>query len=352
MRRLLWSVGMLVVCGCAAGQKAAVDTPEVWMCHRAAPALGQEGAQWDFVKANLDGCKLYIGAVRKCPPQKLADLLKVLKDNDIKVSLELGATLGHIKVDDNNGLNSARRELKAVDKIVAAGGRVDYLDMDGPVSRTLYSGRHRFDFDKKWDWQGFRSIEPCVDQLMVYMQTVREQYPDIEFFTLTNFPNWGYKGQVSYHGRYENQQDWGDYFEVIKAIISKSREADVPIRGVTVDNPYDYAIAEVPSAKLDDPGKIDWIGRVRDLEEYVESQGLEFNLIINSQRGGSKSAQVFYTETLEFLEAYRARGGTPKRYMVQSWYRQPSEIVPETAPYTMTALVKEVIKRVKHVGDE
>jgi len=114
---------MLVLCGCAAGQKAAVDTPEVWMCHHAALALGQEGAQWDFVKANLDGCKLYIGTVRKCPPQKLADLLKVLKDNDIKVSLELGATLGQVKVDNNNGLHSARRELKAVDKIVAAGGK-------------------------------------------------------------------------------------------------------------------------------------------------------------------------------------------------------------------------------------
>ncbi len=321
------------------------------MCPNNPALLMGQGAQWNFVKRHLDGLQLYIGWVNKCPPDALKKMVVMLKENNIKLSIECGGTLGHVPVDENNGRESAQKELRAVDKVAAVGGKVDYLNMDGPVSRLLYTGRHRFDFGKRWSWKGLHSIEPCVDQLVIYMETVRAKYPDIRFFTLTNFPNWGFKGGPSYHARHENKQDWGDYFNVISTIIPRAKAAEMPLLAVTVDNPYDYAVGMHSSRHQRDPKQVNWMGRIRELEDYVKSQGLEFNLIINTEAGARGSDERFCRETLQYLDAYRAAGGSPKRYFVQTWMQHPKNVVPETAPHTMTALAKEVIKRVKGVSE-
>jgi len=47
------------------------------------------------------------------------------------------------------------------------------------------------------------------------------------------------------------------------------------------------------------------------------------------------------------VDLYRQAGGRPTRWFVQSWYPHPKQIVPETAPHTMTALLKAVIEGVR-----
>jgi len=74
---------------------------------------------------------------------------------------------------------------------------------------------------------------------------------------------------------------------------------------------------------------------------------LTFNLIVNSQRGGQESDERFFRETLQMVDTYRRAGGRPTRWFVQSWYPHPKQMLPETAPPSMTALVKAVIERVR-----
>ncbi len=45
------------------------------------------------------------------------------------------------------------------------------------------------------------------------------------------------------------------------------------------------------------------------------------------------------------LDRYVAAGGKPDRYIIQSWYAYPKTILPETAPYSPTALVTAVANR-------
>ena len=329
--------GLLLIALAAPPPGQAEEPPEVWMCHGNPWPLAEPDAEWDYVKAHLDVLQLYIDKVNKCPPDRLKALVEVLEANAIAISIECGGTLGFAPLDDTNGERSAEIELAKMAKLTQAGGKLRYLNLDGSVRRLLYPGKDR---------QGFTSIERCVDELLDYMRTVREEYPDVEFFALTNFPNWGYKGDVSYHARGPDQQDWGDYFPVIQTIIRRTREAEMPIRGLTCDNPYEYAIGEHMSVKLDDPTTVDWMARVRDLEDYIEGEGLEFNLIVNSEQGGAESAEAFAERTLKFLDAYRAADGTPRRYIIQSWYKHPEAVLPETDPHTMTGLVKAVIERV------
>ena len=96
-----------------------------------------------------------------------------------------------------------------------------------------------------------------------------------------------------------------------------------------------------------DPTKIDWTKRALDLERYVENQGLEFNLIVNSCVGGDKSSEAFAKGTLDYIDAYRKAGGHPKRYIVQTWYKYPEKVYPEDEPNTMTNVLMRAIKNVK-----
>ena len=319
-----------------AGRKAAgarVTKPEVWMCYRNPTGLFDEGADAEFVRKHVSGIKLYIGTVRKAPADKLARLVANLKKHQIPLAVECGGTLGFAKLDDSNGERSARIELRAFNRIYEAGGKIDYLDLDGPIRRLLYprSGK------------GFTSIDRCAAQLMDSMRTHLAAHPETRFWLLTNFPNWGYRGDVSYHARGPKRQDWGEYDTVVKTVLAHAKKAKLPLVGVTVDNPYEYAMGLHHSAKLPDPTKVDWIKRIRAYEDFARSQGLEFNFIANSEAGGKLSGKAFHDRTLKMIDAYVAAGGKPTRYVIQSWYPHPRKLVPETDGASMTAVVKAAI---------
>ena len=85
---------------------------------------------------------------------------------------------------------------------------------------------------------------------------------------------------------------------------------------------------------------------MRDYEDRCRAEGLDVNLIVNSERGGQQSDELFCRETLQMVDTYLQAGGRPTRWFVQSWYPHPKQMVPETAPNTMTALVKAVIHKI------
>ena len=334
------------------------NTPEVWMCHHDIEVLAESGADWDFVRDHLDGIKVYVGNLMgtrkhvRISDENLASLARTFQESDIQFAMECGGTLGYYRNTEPVGLRSANAEMRNIDRVASLGGTMHYLDMDGPISRTLWSGRHRFDHRRRGN-TGYDNIDKCVDELIAYMKVVNGRYPDLRFFTLTNFPNWGWKGGTSYHSRYENNQDWGDYYDVISTLLREAKEAGVVnLVGVTVDSPYHYTIGRVRSVNLKDPSQIDWIARLRDLEDYVETQGMEVNLIVNSVERLEVDAEMYCEETLALIDLFQKAGGTPKRYIVQSWGHHPARMLPESDPVSMTGLTKAVIIKVKGVEDD
>jgi hypothetical protein len=343
MKHPAFALVLSLVIGTAGYGQTEASTPEVWFHHAKALQFVREGAEWNYVKQHIDGIQFFIDALSKYPQDELKELVQVLKTNDIKISVECGGLLEYAPLDDTNGESTARIELAKIENLAGAGGTPDFLNMDGPIRRLMFPGEGK---------KGFESVERCADQLVIYMKKVRERYPEIQFFLLTNFPNWGWKDTPCYWGTGENSQGWGDYARVLPVVVEKTKEAGVSLLGVTADNPYDYLMGLQGSPKLDDPKSVDWMKRLRELEDYVKAQGLEFNLIINSQRGGDRSAKLFYEDTLAFLDAYRNAGGAPTRYIVESWYREPVKVVPEDEPYTMAYVVKQVVRQVKGEGSK
>ena len=108
-------------------------------------------------------------------------------------------------------------------------------------------------------------------------------------------------------------------------------------------------IHEHRAARHDSPRQVNWLARVRAYGDFARSQGLELNLIVNSEAGGKTSDQAFHDGTLKMVETYLNAGGRPTRLIVQSWYRFPQTIVPDSAPHSLTALVKAAMAKA-HAG--
>jgi len=367
MRHLIVFITAAALLGCnslAGGEKADNNiTPEVWMAVLPADVLTSKDAEWDFVKKHLDGVKFWTQQIdyeaKDWPfqggveaPGAMKKLVKILNEHDIDIIIEkavfpqlegpsgMGGESG--PYDSTYARRAADGEIARLKKYEKIGGKVRFFDVDGPIRHLLHPIRKK---------GGFKTIEQCAEKFVEYMLLVQKEYPDIEFFALTNFPNWGYRGDIAYWG---DGQFWGDYYVALEAITRIAKKNNAPLRGFTIDNPYDYAIGEVltPAMKYD-PKTIDWVERVLDVEKHCRKNNLEFNLIFNSQRGGGESAELFCKESLIFIDLYHARGGKPDRYIVQSWYTHPdrNEIVPESNPNTFTGLVKSVIKKVKNIKE-
>ncbi|MHB8971659.1 MAG: hypothetical protein ACYC3X_22505 [Pirellulaceae bacterium] len=212
--------------------------------------------------------------------------------------------------------------------------------IDGPIRRLMHP-------ENRSDGKRFDSIEKAADELVDALRLHRATHPETRYWLLTNFPNWGWRGDVSYHARGPQRQDYGDYDQVIRIVLDKLRAAGIPLDSVTVDNPYDYLVGEHSSVNLPDPHSVAWLKRVRSYEDFAREQGLKFNLIVNSERGGQDADERFYRETLQMVDTYLQAGGKPTRWFVQSWYPHPQQMVPESAPFSMTALTKAVIQRVR-----
>jgi creatinine amidohydrolase len=325
----------------SADPPARTAKPEVWLCAGDGTFdLLRSGAEWSFVKKNLSGIKLYVDQIDNARPGQLANLVRVVKENGYQVAVELGCCLDFGPMDDTNGEWSARMELAKIDKLYAAGGKVDFLDLDGPIRRLMHPEGRR-------DGQRFESMEKAAVEVVDAVRAFHKAHPEIRFWHLTNFPNWGYKGDVSYHARGPARQDYGEYDDVHRLVFEKLKAAGIPLSGVTIDNPFDYLTGEHSSVKLKSPKSVDWLKRVRAYEDRCRAEGLDVNLIVNSERGGQQSDELFHRETLRMVDTYLKAGGHPTRWIVQTWYPYPKQIVPETAPHSMTALVKAVIQRLR-----
>jgi hypothetical protein len=359
-RRLLLALAMaVVVSACQTGTDAdgqppddrvnvPTAQPEVWLCagDRIAELLSPD-AEWPFVQQHLTGIKLYIGQLAtnrrrsaESSKDRIREIARLVKYHELKVAVELGGCLDFSPLDDTAGEWSARRELAAIENFYAVGGKVDYLDIDGPIRRLLHPQNRR-------DGRKFESIERAADELVDALRIHQAAHPETQYWLLTNFPNWGFRGDVSYHARGPQRQDYGDYDAVVRTVLEKLTAAKIPLEGVTVDNPYDYLVGEHRSVKLRDPTKVNWLGRVRTYEDFARQNGLSFNLIANSERGGHESDERFIKETLQMVDTYLKAGGKPTRWFVQTWYDYPKRLLPESDPHSIMSLTKAVIQRTR-----
>jgi len=342
----------------AMAQGAAVSKiePRVWMCKgNFAELAAVDQRTWRFVQAYCKVIKVYIDEIPKVRIEDLRKFAELCAANRIEVAVECAglcdwrssAGKNTAKLSFQDEFAKVKRYIKPVEE-GGAGGKIKYLDMDHPITRLIYqtvNGR-----ETKAD---FHTLGSASDQLVEVMKLWRDKIPDIEFCFLTNFPNYGWADYPAYHAwdfTGEGEKGYYDAKAELETVIKKTAAAGIPLKGITVDNPYDYATGQHFSNQPSVTTGVDWVQRLRDLQDFCKQNKLEFGLIFNSERAGSEgsgSDELYFKETLDFVDLYCSTGSIPDYYIIQSWYKHPSAYVPETEPYTMTNLVMEVILKLR-----
>ena len=102
---------------------------------------------------------------------------------------------------------------------------------------------------------------------------------------------------------------YGQYKDVLAAVKAKSDETGIKLNGVTIDNPYNYAIGVAQSNQPDVIVGVDWMKRIEELADSIRAIGLRVNMIFNTN--GGRTAKDYSEQTLAFIDLYHEIIGFP-----------------------------------------
>ena len=326
---------------------------QIWMSSFTPWALDALDA-WTQTRDGLDVLCVFIDAVVNASDDEFERFCALLKRTGLKLSVECAgicdwyANLYAAGGDEfaYNSVYGDGGEFKRLGKKLKDNGvAIDYLNIDHGILR----GTNPADTPKAQ-----MSTKEAAEQLYLAMKHWRNEFPDIKFNYIVNFPNHGWKGGFAYNHQWNSDFFCGDFYEDFLEICRLNEETDIKMNAVIVDFPYNYAVGRMPttfSRSKFDVRKYDWIERILDLEAETKAAGMKFGLIFNSdiaEYGRRFTPEKYYADTVEYLNLYISRGGRPHYYINESWYffegAHVPELLPETERYTMTNLTLEFIK--------
>ncbi|MCZ7555983.1 MAG: T9SS type A sorting domain-containing protein [Bacteroidia bacterium] len=302
--------------------------------------------QWPEVYRHLDIQKIYIGDISsRTDTAQTRRFVRALMAQDIKIAVELGGLLDwHADKGDRAGEASFQQDWANVKPLidmireVDPSRSIDMLDMDGPIRRMLFPNNVK---------ANHHTIATAVHELFEVAKLWRDSIPGIELNLLTNFPNWAWGDTPAYFAISGERNGYGQYKDVLDAVQAKSLETGIHFDGLTVDNPYDYAMGRAQTNQPAEIAGVDWMQRLAELDIRAREMGLKVNMIFNTN--GARTAQMYSEQTLAFMDLYHQRVPEPDGYWIQSWYQLPDAWLPEEAPYTMTNLTLEALKKLGRV---
>ncbi len=319
------------------------SAPRVAMCY-GNPWVLADTARWAETLGKLDILKMYIGNIStRIDPDSARTFVSALLAHDVKIAVELGGLLDwHASKGEQTALASFQQEYASVKplidliKSIDPGRSIDMLDMDGPIRRMLFPNNVQ---------SNYHTIASAVTELSKVVRMWRDSIPGIEINLLTNFPNWAWGNTPSYFAIDGHSEGYGQYMDVLDAVAAEQAVSGLYFDGLTVDNPYDYATGRAQSNQPALIAGVDWMQRLAELDIAARGMGMKVNMIFNTNAG--RNAQGYSEQTLALIDLYHQRVGKPDGYWIQSWYQLPGAWLPETQSYTMTNLVREVVRKLE-----
>jgi hypothetical protein len=288
--------------------KTQVKTPELWFSANLSASdfytifEPSKAFYWSELKDKVSVFKFYRDTlapnnIRGFATPQLANAINFLKKNNIRIAVEVGGTLGNKNFCDrpNLGEESAKTEYKKISNLIKLGAQIDYIVLDGPISRTIKNGRA-----KNCEY----SLDRSINELINYLNYMHDKLPKTQFGLLVNFPNWTYNGI-----RGNRVRSWAgiDYADVLKQVFSKTDKAGVSFSLFEIDNPWDYLEKNPINARI----------RLQQLVSQAKSFGKQVNIIANTDRGWHNDHNRPFPNTLTPTQ----KKGKPRFKTLQDRYR-------------------------------
>ena len=320
---------------------------DVWMCpdFRMDPnRLFETGAPWQQARDAIQVYQFHFRLLADADRQgdwsrdwkvNLDRAVLATSENAISLAVETAGLYG--SQPGETGLKSAQAELPLLNRITKSGGTIRFLALDGPISRVIKGGRPAGDGGAAGTLN--YSLDETIRHLVTYVKTIRASHPKTEIGLITNFPHWDFEGREAYFGKSSYSAGSGiSYDQVLDALLKALAAEGERIGFVHADCPFDYFSA------TRSPYTPHWSGeqeRLLALEAYCRKKGVRFGLIYNSEARLAGRDRQFYEETLQLLQRYRAAGGHPDTFIVESWFEFPRALLPDSRLHTFTRLTRD-----------
>ena len=191
--------------------------------------------------------------------------------------------------------------VRAIERIVGAGGKVRYLSLDEPLA-----GAYLAEGPTACHW----TVEQTASEVAAFVHTVQARYPTITIGDIEPFP------AVSS----DLMLRWLDAYKA------------------AAGTPFPFIVLDMDWPTLESG----WPARIRSLAASVRERGTGFAIIYN---GGSETTDADWLAAAEaHLEAYELDGGTADVAIFASWNDKPDRLLPETDPTTFTHLVADYFR--------
>lgn len=274
---------------------------------------------------------------------QLRALARFCRDHKLKVAFEVGGIrMGPTTPNDQAGEDTAAGELPHLRRWLKCGGTIDYLTTDHAVMLAVgapyvapATNRHRG-----------MTVSQAIEELVDYFAIMHREIPGARFGVIESL---GFFRVDSPAGtRYDRTVPalpiW-PFTQYLDDLLEAMR-----LRGLELDHFHiDFGYEGV---HYDGQGKLD-CGRILAVERAVQARGVRAGVIVNAfhdqqapnPEPGAATAQA-RANTLSFIDAYLAQGGSAQDVVVQTWQPYPDRTGPESDPNTVLGLAREVLRRV------
>jgi hypothetical protein len=182
-------------------------------------------------------------------------------------------------------------------RIRAAGGTIDYIDMDEP-----YYYAHFFDDKQACHWPTAK----VAQKVGAFIRDLRGQFPDVVIGEAEPLG-----GQADAHA----YQDWIDTFKEVNGFALPFLHMDV------------------------DWSRRAWPQEVKSIEEHGRSAGVAVGITYMGNEADRADAD-WLANAGERVKRYELdAGGHPDHVLFQSWHDKPDHLLPETAEFTFTHFI-------------
>jgi hypothetical protein len=293
--------------------------------------------------------------------EELKQLATFVREAGLKCAFEFGALRWSPELyGPGSGKAYAMQEIEVLQRWVDAGGTVDYLTADHAVmwnvGLCVQGAKPMAKYVDDPDWR------KVADEVVESLVMIQDAYPNAKLGMIESLGYFSVRGAdgTMYHTTDPGSVYPIDFEEYISTLQAKLNAAGVELDHFHIDYNYHDCLHD---ARLTGRDGMDF-NRVIGTEKIVQSQGLNSGIIITAlddyspkgvsyavEKGRASNAdqrcRSAYTNTLEYLDGYRAAGGNPDTWIFQRWHPYPDIIGPESDPYTDMGLTKALIQRLQ-----
>lgn len=320
----------------------------IWLCPMAMDIAKNRAIVSDYIQVlthpddyysevfvNTKVLKLYIEALNRFTADDIQDLVDFTNAYDLEIAVEVGGIRMKVGQVDNTqiGVASAEFEFSTLNKLITAGGNVNYITSDHSLADYLTGRNHDLDD---------LGHEGIMGQMMEYFKYMQEQIPGLKVGTIESLGYFWVLGNRQYEATDKNlnRLDFENFMDMYTSVAEQ--------HGVVLDHFHiDFGMHDVQY----DNG----YGRILAVENYLKSKNVKSGFIAaNAFHAGRQipasdpqAASISAANlTIKYFEDYIKKGGAADDLILQRWQPYPTQLGSDLEPYTQMGIFNSIVKSI------